>query len=115
MRNQICGSGTTSEFLAYLGTLSVQLTIRDGRLACNAPKGVLTPELQSEITARKPEILLVLEEGRPRLESPALLSDAVPTSYPSLCIHEWIEQQALETPDAIAAGTAEVSGSLTAN
>jgi amino acid adenylation domain-containing protein len=60
MKGQECGSVGTAQFLSHLRSLDVQLAVVDGRLACNAPKGVLTLELQRELKARKSEILDLL-------------------------------------------------------
>lgn len=51
------------EFLVYLQSLNIQLTVNETKLKCNAPTGVLTPDLTAEIKERKPAILeLLLEE-----------------------------------------------------
>lgn len=54
------------EFLGYLRSLDVHLTVEDGRLGCNAPKGVLTPELTAELKARKAEIIDFLRQTSER-------------------------------------------------
>lgn len=51
----------TQEFLSYLCSLDIKLFIDDGRLKCNAPKGVITPELQKELSSRKAEIIAFLQ------------------------------------------------------
>jgi len=45
------------EYLARLAALDIKLWVDDGKLRCNAPQNALTPELQAELAARKPELL----------------------------------------------------------
>jgi amino acid adenylation domain-containing protein len=45
------------QFLSYLRSLDIQVFVEDERLRCNAPEGTLTPELRTEIQARKAEII----------------------------------------------------------
>ena len=52
----------TVEFLSTLRRLDVQLFADGDRLRCNAPRGVLTPALQTEIAQRKAEILIYLRQ-----------------------------------------------------
>lgn len=47
-------------FLSYLVALDVQLEIDGDRLRCNAPEGVLTDPLKTELVRRKSEILELL-------------------------------------------------------
>lgn len=49
----------TTEFLAYLRSLEVQLWVSGDRLHYDAPQGTMTPALQAELVARKAEILLL--------------------------------------------------------
>jgi amino acid adenylation domain-containing protein len=51
------------EFLSYLQSLDIRLSLKGDRLTCNAPKGVLTAQLQAEIAKRKLEILEVLHKS----------------------------------------------------
>ena len=85
MNDETCGF-STAELLAYLCSIDVQITDDHGRLACAAPKGVLTPALQRELRARKTEILELLRQN----------------GASQNCIHECFEAQASRTPDAIA-------------
>ncbi|MGC2332315.1 MAG: amino acid adenylation domain-containing protein [Candidatus Acidiferrales bacterium] len=48
------------DFLAHLRSLDVHLTVENGRLGCNAPKGVLTKELREEIREKKFKIITLL-------------------------------------------------------
>ena len=52
---------TISEFISHLHELDVKLWCEGDRLRLNAPKGVLTPDLQAELTQRKAEILAFLQ------------------------------------------------------
>jgi len=53
------------QFLAELNSLNIKLWADDGKLGCKAPKGVLTPALQQELTARKEELLALLQTQPP--------------------------------------------------
>lgn len=50
----------TSEFLNYLKSFKIKLSVNGTKLKCSAPPGVLTPALQAQIGERKAEILGVL-------------------------------------------------------
>ena len=52
-----------SEILATLTQKGVQIWVENEKLNIRSPKGVLTPDIQAEITARKPEILEFLRES----------------------------------------------------
>jgi len=47
----------TVEFLSYLRSLDIQIFVQGDRLRCNAPEGILTPELRAEIQKRKVDII----------------------------------------------------------
>ncbi|MEI2581572.1 non-ribosomal peptide synthetase [Scytonema sp. PRP1] len=51
----------TIEFLSYLRSLDIQVFVEGDRLRCNAPEGILTPELRAEIQERKAEIIAFLK------------------------------------------------------
>ena len=51
---------TTVEFLAHLRSLDIQVYVDAERLRCNAPEGVLTPQLRAEISERKSELIALL-------------------------------------------------------
>ena len=59
------------EFLSDLRTLGILLSADGERLICNAPKGVVTPEIRQGLADRKPEILAFLREST----SPVASSD----------------------------------------
>ena len=51
----------TVEFLSYLRSLDIQIFVQSERLRCNAPEGILTPELPAEIQKRKVDIITFLK------------------------------------------------------
>lgn len=51
----------TVEFLTYLRSLDIQVFIDGEKFRCNAPEGIITPELRAEIQERKAEIIEFLE------------------------------------------------------
>src|SRR3569832_452560 len=53
----------TLEFLSYLRTLEVKLSVDGDRLRLSAPKGVLTPTLRQELAEHKAEILAFLHNA----------------------------------------------------
>lgn len=55
---------TVKELLQQLRAFGVQLTLEGETLRLNAPKGALTPALQAELKAAKPEILELLRGMR---------------------------------------------------
>ncbi|HEY9845355.1 MAG TPA: condensation domain-containing protein, partial [Candidatus Caenarcaniphilales bacterium] len=54
---------TIVEFLAYLRSLDIQVFVQGDRLRCNAPAGVLTPELRAQLAARKAELISLLHQA----------------------------------------------------
>jgi hypothetical protein len=52
---------TTIEFLTDLKKSGANVTVRDGKLRCEAPKGVLTDELKQRLANRKDEIIRLLQ------------------------------------------------------
>ena len=53
---------TTEEFLSKLANLDVKLWLEGERLLCDAPQGVLTPDIRSQLAAIKPEIISFLKQ-----------------------------------------------------
>ncbi|MEP6489024.1 amino acid adenylation domain-containing protein [Microcoleus vaginatus GB2-A3] len=49
------------EFLSYLRTLDINIFVEGEILRCNAPEGILTPELRAEISQKKAEIISFLK------------------------------------------------------
>lgn len=63
---------TTVEFLAYLRELNIQVYVEKLKLRCNAPVGVLTPQLRAEITKHKSELIALLQASQFNQASPQL-------------------------------------------
>jgi len=65
---------TTVEFISHLHSLDIKLWADGDHLRCNAPKGVLTSALQTELRDRKAEILAFLRAtgGSTRFSEPPL-------------------------------------------
>jgi len=55
---------TTVEFLQTLRQTGIEVRLKGDRLACNAPKGALTPKLRAELGDRKLEIIQFLRQGQ---------------------------------------------------
>ena len=49
------------EFLSYLRSLDINVFVEGDRLRCNAPEGIITPELRAEISQKKAEIVSFLK------------------------------------------------------
>jgi amino acid adenylation domain-containing protein len=60
----------TIEFISYLRSVGIELSAEGGRLQCRASRGVLTPELKSEIASRKNEIITVIRAAIGRAAAP---------------------------------------------
>nr|AIW82283.1 PuwF [Cylindrospermum alatosporum CCALA 988] len=51
------------EFLSELGNLNIKLWVEGGvKLRCNAPSGTLTPEIRTQLSDRKAEIITFLQQ-----------------------------------------------------
>nr|AXN93590.1 PuwF-G [Cylindrospermum alatosporum CCALA 994] len=51
------------EFLSELGNLNIKLSVEGGvKLRCNAPSGTLTPEIRTQLSDRKAEIITFLQQ-----------------------------------------------------
>lgn len=61
---------TVAELLSRLRELDVKLWVEEDRLKCNAPQGVLTPELRETLASRKTEIIEFLRRARIATEGP---------------------------------------------
>lgn len=61
----------TLEFISYLRRLNVTLSVKEERLRCNAPPGVLTERLREEIARRKSDIIATIEAA-PRTVPPTI-------------------------------------------
>lgn len=62
----------TSEILATLTQQCVQMWVENDTLNIRSPKGVLTPDIQAEIAAHKPEIMAFLRRGDVAVSSPSV-------------------------------------------
>jgi len=62
----------TIEFVNYLRRLDINLFMDGDRLRCNAPEGTLTPELKSEISDRKAEIISFLQQANNQTNASAI-------------------------------------------
>src|SRR5512141_1193663 len=78
---------TLVEFLSHLRDLDVRLWVEDDRLRCQAPTGVLTPALRTELAERKREIMAFLRGAEQIVlpDSPSIPStprdQSVPLSF----------------------------------
>ncbi|NEQ10376.1 MAG: AMP-binding protein, partial [Moorea sp. SIO4E2] len=54
---------TLENFLSELAHQDVKLWVEDGRLRCNAPEGVLTSDIRTQLTELKQEIITFLEQA----------------------------------------------------
>ncbi|MBF1989860.1 amino acid adenylation domain-containing protein [Fischerella thermalis] len=66
------------EFLSYLCSLDIKLWIENERLRCSAPKEALTPEIKTELAARKAEILAFISQANQALHSSSESIQPVP-------------------------------------
>lgn len=96
MADESISFNNTHDLLQYLHQLDVRLTIHEGRLACSAPKGVLTPQLQHALSSHKSEILRILQGSN---QTNGNSSNVLPHYS---CIHELIAAQSARTPEAVA-------------
>ncbi|MDV2992591.1 MAG: Chondramide synthase cmdD [Chroococcidiopsis sp. SAG 2025] len=65
---------TSIEFLAYLRSLDIQLFVEGESLRCNAPEGVLSPQLRAKIVDRKSELIALLYQANTQIDrSPQLV------------------------------------------
>jgi thioesterase domain-containing protein/acyl carrier protein len=54
-----------SQFLAELRAAGIEVRLKGDRLVCNAPKGAFTPELKTQLSDRKAEIIAFLSAALP--------------------------------------------------
>ena len=64
----------TTEFVDYLKSLNIKLTLEEEKLKCNAPTNILTSNLKAEIAQRQADIIGFLERGNTGLSSDVLKS-----------------------------------------
>ncbi|HET8840902.1 MAG TPA: condensation domain-containing protein, partial [Ktedonobacteraceae bacterium] len=60
---------TTVELLRFLRDSDVKVWLDGERLRCNAPQGVLTPRLRTEISEKKAELIALLQKGADAMSS----------------------------------------------
>ncbi|MEO0968700.1 MAG: thioester reductase domain-containing protein [Cyanobacteria bacterium J06639_18] len=72
------------EFLSHLETLDIKIWVYKDRLRCNAPKGILTPDLRTQLSQRKAEIIKFLNHKTHSLKNNTLKTEVVldPTISP---------------------------------
>ena len=68
---------STSDFLLDLQKQDIKVWVEGDRLRCNAPKGMLTPELQAELTARKQDLIAYLQQ-----QAQGALEETIPSIRP---------------------------------
>ncbi|NER50689.1 MAG: AMP-binding protein [Symploca sp. SIO1A3] len=59
---------TLKEFLSELANQDVKLWVEDGRLRCNAPEGVLTSDIRTQLSENKQEIITFLQQANLELD-----------------------------------------------
>ncbi|MEO1004643.1 MAG: thioester reductase domain-containing protein [Cyanobacteria bacterium J06638_38] len=80
---------TLAEFMAKLGRLDIKLWLEHDRLRCNAPKGILTPTIKTQLRDRKAEIIDFLSnksndnETYKLLCADAVLDDSIQPELPT--------------------------------
>jgi NRPS condensation-like uncharacterized protein len=68
---------SSADFLSYLEKQDIKVWVEGASLRCNAPKGVLTPELRTELTTRKQDLIAYLQQ-----QTQAALEETVPSIRP---------------------------------
>ncbi len=87
----------TSELLTNLTQQGVQLWVDNDKLSIRSPKGVLTPELRTELATRKAELLALLREMDVALGStPVPLSQGLSLQTIGRLIGGFVEQSAAD-------------------
>ncbi|MGL5924489.1 amino acid adenylation domain-containing protein [Chroococcidiopsis sp.] len=64
---------TSIEFLTYLRSLDIQLFVEGESLRCNAPEGVLSPQLRAKVVDRKSELIALLHRANAQIDRPQLV------------------------------------------
>jgi len=92
---------STKQLVSELDTLGIKLSINGDRLRCDAPKGILTPTLQTELVKYKADIIKFLNDSQAEPDSatqfvrPRLRDKAPPASM--LQERQWILSQRDDT------------------
>lgn len=71
---------STQEFLTHLKRLDIYISLADGRLHCNAPKGALTSEIKTELANHKADIVAWLQQNQIQLLRPVKRTENLPLS-----------------------------------
>ncbi|MBH8574201.1 non-ribosomal peptide synthase [Nostocaceae cyanobacterium CENA369] len=90
-----------SEILATLNQKGVKIWVENEKLNIRSPKGVLTPDIQAELTARKPEILEFLRERNTNITPTIPLPQGLSLQTIGRLIGETGDQLSLECKEPI--------------
>ncbi len=106
----------TVEFLSYLRSLDIQVFVDGERLRCNAPEGVLTPDLRTELAKRKAEVISFLRQANLNTSTstnllPVSRNTAFPLSFAQARLW-FLEQLTPGNPFYNVPATVRLSGSL---
>jgi len=71
----------TVEFISYLRSLDIEVSFEGQNLRCNAPQGTLTPELRTQISQRKQEIIRFLQQANTTSFVPMSRVGNIPLSF----------------------------------
>lgn len=66
---------TTTQLIESLSASGIQLSVTDGRLKIDAPAGVLTVEMKTEMAVHKPELLRLISSALCKICKAQLLTD----------------------------------------
>jgi amino acid adenylation domain-containing protein len=69
------------KFLSELNGLDVKLWVDETRLRCNAPQGILTPEIRTQLSDRKAEIIKFLQYSQPQTIPRSPRNQPLPLSW----------------------------------
>ena len=72
------------EFLSHLETLDIKIWVYKDRLRCNAPKGILTPDLKTQLSERKAEIINFLNHKANNLKTDPFKTNTLRTDTPRI-------------------------------
>ncbi|WP_320073268.1 condensation domain-containing protein, partial [Nostoc sp. MG11] len=69
------------KFLSELNGLDIKLWVDETRLRCNAPQGILTPEIRTQLSDRKAEIIKFLQYSQPQTIPRSPRNEPLPLSW----------------------------------
>ena len=58
---------SATQLLTELAAFDIKLSVTDGKLRCNAPKGAITADLRDQIKQLKPDLVDLLTQQAPSL------------------------------------------------